>query len=167
MLNHRQKTEITTPIIVCRFNTCAGSTDAVYPISRMAAHQDESKDAFSTFSQTRHGSFSFKNIWGPNHRMQKTVIFVDPLNRLEIWPPLNIQTLYDLRMKHVLFCFFKNDWKNWLLPLVTAGMLVKGEDKQEGGKGSRPEQSVRQAWVKERRHEGEWLVVSVCKLIQT
>lgn len=65
MLNHRQKTEITTPIIVCRFNTCAGSTDAVYPISRMAAHQDESKDAFSTFCQTRHGGFSFKNIWGP------------------------------------------------------------------------------------------------------
>lgn len=122
-------------ITVCFFNTCAVFTDAVYLISRMTAHQDESGEALPTSRQRGHGGFHSKQfkirsnnakLYLPNfltyqkwHRIlvlfNPRIYFVMHAVTFYSWSTLSVATAFFFCM--LLACNFK--WALW-------GLLYRG-----------------------------------------
>lgn len=84
-------------IIVCFFSTCAVFTDAVYLISRMTAHQDESGDALPTSRQRGHGGFHSKHL----KIKSKNATFYLP----KFWPIRNgTEYLHFIIQRYIFLC---------------------------------------------------------------
>lgn len=123
----KKHSEVWVLLIVCLSTTCAYSTDAVYLISRLTAHQDDSHDAMASTRKQRHGGFLFKHLnsmekqwvfWKCTIILCNTVVYSSARQTIDISGPLQSSKEGDFTLgpTEVNWCHF--------LKRMTAELMV-------------------------------------------
>lgn len=133
-------------IIVSFFDTCAAFTEAVYLISRLTAHQDESRDAPPTCRQKEHGGFCSNQL-----RLSSEDVLKDHTCDAKSFVLL---LFYQNTLLHMQLDFTGYSSS---LTRVSAGLLIETFDRHSDQLHQEQKDSVRKRW-RENRREADYVV---------